>query len=88
MLYLQDKSVHLMIFRVEHNLELWITVNSPRYYLKTAAPVVFVVEQARWGFRENLGEETHCDVLDGMGEWVGEASRDWIGRLGGGNSWP
>ena len=28
----------------------------------------------------------HCEVLDGIGEWVGGAARGWMGRLGGGNS--
>ena len=28
----------------------------------------------------------HCEVLDGMGEWVGGAAGGWMGRLGGGDS--
>ena len=27
-----------------------------------------------------------CEVLDGMGEWVGGVARGWMGRLDGGDS--
>ena len=28
----------------------------------------------------------HCEILDGMSEWVGRV-RGWMGRLGGGDCW-
>ena len=39
---------------------------------------------------EEMGTEgrtvVHCEILEGMGVWVGKES-GWMGRVGGGDSW-